>query len=87
MGYSLQEPSKQNDGTAHPARGGQFRDLNALAALIVDAWQPMISVATRKNGTDRQLQQRRTRVASQGGNPPERMRTTSRDPKLSEFAK
>ena len=29
MGYSLQAPAKQNEGTAHPDRDGQFGYLNA----------------------------------------------------------
>ena len=32
MGYSLQAPAKQNEGSAHPDRDGQFRYLNDLAA-------------------------------------------------------
>ena len=30
MGYSLQAPAKQNEGTPHPDRDGQFRYLNGL---------------------------------------------------------
>jgi transposase len=48
MGYSLQAPSKQNEGAGHPDRDGQFRYLNALAALMVDDAQPVISVDTKK---------------------------------------
>ena len=31
MGYSLQAPAKQNEGTTHPDRDGQFAYLNDLA--------------------------------------------------------
>jgi hypothetical protein len=48
MGYSLQAPSKQNEGTAHPDRDGQFGYLNELAAAFVRDGQPVISVDTKK---------------------------------------
>jgi transposase len=48
MGYSLQAPSKQNEGTAHPDRDGQFRYLNKLAGQFVRAGEPVISVDTKK---------------------------------------
>ncbi len=48
MGYSLQAPAKQNEGTTHPDRDGQFRYLNDLAAGHVGAGQPVISVDTKK---------------------------------------
>ena len=48
MGYSLQAPAKQNEGTAHPDRDGQFRYLNALAGEFVAAGDPVISVDTKK---------------------------------------
>ena len=48
MGYSLQAPAKQNEGTTHPDRDGQFSYLNALAALMVGDGQPVISVDTKK---------------------------------------
>ncbi len=47
-GYSLQAPSKQNEGTAHPDRDGQFRYINDLAAKRLKARQPVISVDTKK---------------------------------------
>ncbi|HEX8769257.1 MAG TPA: hypothetical protein VF711_00670 [Acidimicrobiales bacterium] len=31
LGYSLQAPSKQNEGTSHPDRDGLFAHLNRLA--------------------------------------------------------
>jgi hypothetical protein len=48
MGYSLQAPSKQNEGAAHPDRDGQFRYLNELAARRLDADEPVVSVDTKK---------------------------------------
>jgi transposase len=48
MGYSLQAPSKQKEGTAHPDRDGQFRYLNDTARGFIDASQPVISVDTKK---------------------------------------
>lgn len=48
MGYSLQAPAKQNEGTAHPDRDGQFRYLNDLVAERLAAGEPVISVDTKK---------------------------------------
>jgi transposase len=48
MGYSLQAPAKQNEGTAHPDRDGQFRYLNGLVAEHLGAGEPVISVDTKK---------------------------------------
>jgi hypothetical protein len=48
MGYSLQAPAKQNEGSAHPDRDGQFRHLNALATERLAAGEPVISVDTKK---------------------------------------
>ncbi len=48
MGYSLQAPAKQNEGTSHPDRDGQFGHLNALAAERLAAGEPVISVDTKK---------------------------------------
>ncbi len=48
LGYSLQAPSKQKEGTAHPDRDGQFRYLDKLAKRFVRADQPVISVDTKK---------------------------------------
>ena len=48
MGYSLQAPAKQNEGTTHPDRDGQFRYLNERAAGQVAAGEPVISVDTKK---------------------------------------
>ena len=47
-GYSLQAPSKQNEGTAHPDRDGQFRYLNNLASSNIADGEPVISVDTKK---------------------------------------
>jgi len=48
MGYSLQAPAKQNEGTTHPDRDGQFRYLNDLAARMTADRQAVISVNTKK---------------------------------------
>ncbi|MGH9267227.1 MAG: ISAzo13 family transposase [Acidimicrobiales bacterium] len=48
MGYSLQAPAKQNEGTTHPDRDGQFGHINALAAERLGAGEPVISVDTKK---------------------------------------
>ena len=48
LGYSLQAPAKQKEGTAHPDRDGQFRYLNDTATAFVADGQPVISVDTKK---------------------------------------
>jgi hypothetical protein len=48
MGYSLQAPAKQNEGTSHPDRDGQFTHINSLAGRHVAAGEPVISVDTKK---------------------------------------
>jgi hypothetical protein len=48
LGYSLQAPSKQKEGTRHPDRDAQFRYLNDQAAEHLDGGQPAISVDTKK---------------------------------------
>jgi len=48
MGYSLQAPAKQNEGSAHPDRDGQFNHLNALAGERLASGDPVISVDTKK---------------------------------------
>jgi hypothetical protein len=48
LGYSLQAPSKQKEGTRHPDRDAQFRYLNDQAAAHLDGGQPAISVDTKK---------------------------------------
>jgi len=48
MGYSLQAPAKQNEGSAHPDRDGQFRYLNGLVVERLDTGEPVISVDTKK---------------------------------------
>src|SRR5205085_641741 len=48
LGYSLQAPAKQKEGTAHPDRDGQFRYLNETATAFVADVQPVISVDTKK---------------------------------------
>ena len=48
MGYSLQAPSKQKEGTNHPDRGAQFDYLNNEASSFLASGQPVISVDTKK---------------------------------------
>jgi hypothetical protein len=48
LGYSLQAPAKQKEGTAHPDRDGQFRYLNDTASGFVADGHPVISVDTKK---------------------------------------
>ena len=48
MGYSLQAPSKQVEGSAHPDRDGQFRYINDLVAGRLATGEPVVSVDTKK---------------------------------------
>jgi transposase len=48
MGYSLQAPAKQNEGSAHADRDGQFNHINELAAQRLGGDEPVISVDTKK---------------------------------------
>ena len=48
LGYSLQAPSKQKEGTAHPDRDAQFNYLNKQVGAFMKAGQPVISVDTKK---------------------------------------
>lgn len=48
LGYSLQAPAKEKEGTAHPDRNAQFVYLNDLVARMAEANQPVISVDTKK---------------------------------------
>ena len=48
MGYSLQAPAKEKEGTTHPDRNAQFEYLNGLTARRVEAGEPVISVDTKK---------------------------------------
>jgi hypothetical protein len=48
MGYSLQAPAKQIEGTTHADRDDQFKYLNRLAGEHVTAGEPVISVDTKK---------------------------------------
>jgi transposase len=48
MGYSLQAPAKQNEGTSHPDRDGQFRYLDTLITERLDRGEPVVSVDTKK---------------------------------------
>jgi hypothetical protein len=48
MGYSLQAPAKQVEGTSHPDRDGQFRYLNDRVAERLAEGEPVISVDAKK---------------------------------------
>jgi transposase len=48
LGYSLQAPAKEKEGTAHPDRDAQFSYLNETATTFIDNDQPVISVDTKK---------------------------------------
>ncbi len=48
LGYSLQAPSKQKEGTAHPDRDLQFVYLNKQIGRFMKQDQPVISVDTKK---------------------------------------
>lgn len=48
MGYSLQAPSKQVEGTSHPDRNSQFEYLNGAVSAALAAGEPVISVDTKK---------------------------------------
>ena len=49
LGYSLQAPSKQKEGTAHPDRDAQFGYLNAQVTDFLKAGHPVIRVDTKKS--------------------------------------
>ena len=48
IGYSLQAPSKQKEGSAHPDRDAQFVYLNKEVGRFMKTGQPVISVDTKK---------------------------------------
>ena len=48
LGYSLQAPAKEKEGTAHPDRDAQFSYLNTTATSFLGDNQPVISVDTKK---------------------------------------
>lgn len=48
LGYSLQAPAKEKEGTTHPDRDAQFRYLNDQVSRFAEASQPVISVDTKK---------------------------------------
>ena len=47
MGYGLQAPAKQNEGTGHPDRDGQFSYINDLSLRRLELGEPVISVDTK----------------------------------------
>jgi transposase len=48
MGYSLQAPAKQKEGSTHPDRNTQFEYLNGLVQDHLGVSEPVISVDTKK---------------------------------------
>ncbi len=48
LGYSLQAPAKEKEGSAHPDRDAQFVYLNEQVGRFVEDHQPVISVDTKK---------------------------------------
>ncbi len=48
LGYSLQAPSKQKEGTQSPDRDAQFNYLDETARTFIKDAQPVISVDTKK---------------------------------------
>ena len=50
MGYSLQAPAKQKEGSTHPDRNAQFEYLNSRVEDHLRVDEPVISVDTKKKG-------------------------------------
>ena len=48
MGYSLQAPAKEKEGTSHPDRDGQFSHINTVVTEFLSQGEPVISVDTKK---------------------------------------
>ena len=48
LGYSLQAPAKEKEGTSHPDRDAQFHYLNDAVTAFLSADEPVISVDTKK---------------------------------------
>jgi len=48
LGYSLQANRKTKEGDSHPDRNAQFEYLNQKVKRYMRAWQPVISVDTKK---------------------------------------
>jgi transposase len=48
LGYSLQAPAKEVEGSQHEDRDAQFRHINDQAQKHLDAGQPVISIDTKK---------------------------------------
>jgi transposase len=86
MGYSLQAPSKQVEGTGHPDRNAQFTYLNRVVSERLAAGEPVISVDTKK----KQLIGNYANGGAewQPAGEPERVNVHDfKDPALGEFAK
>src|SRR5665213_575623 len=61
LGYSLQAPAKEKEGTAHPDRDAQFCYLNNEVTAFLGADQPVISVDTKKKLRHEVARSERTR--------------------------
>ena len=61
LGYSLQAPSKQKEGAAHPDRNAQFNYLNKEVGRFIKAGQPVVSVDTKKKLRHEVARSERTR--------------------------
>ena len=61
LGYSLQAPSKQKEGTKSPDRDAQFNYLNETAVAFISDGQPVISVDTKKKLRHEVARSERTR--------------------------
>ena len=86
MGYSLQAPAKEAEGTTHPDRDGQFRYLNDLVGDRLTAGEPVISVDTKKKELIGSYANGGTEWQPAG--EPERVNVHDfADPALGEFAK
>jgi hypothetical protein len=61
IGYSLQAPSKQKEGMAHPDRDAQFGYLNKEVGRFMKRGQPVISCDTKKKLRHEVARSERTR--------------------------
>ncbi|MGH3970799.1 MAG: ISAzo13-like element transposase-related protein [Mycobacterium sp.] len=61
LGYSLQAPAKEKEGTSHPDRDDQFVYLNKQVGMFMKAGQPVISVDTKKKLRHEVARSERTR--------------------------
>jgi hypothetical protein len=64
QGFSLQSNRKLEEGGNHPDRDAQFRYINTQVKRALASGMPVISVDTKKEGTDWQLHKQRATMAS-----------------------